>query len=191
MYLSPAELKATLSLSGTTFADGDIDRALATAAATIDRYCGRTFDVPAADTFRLFKPTSSSLLIVDDLVSVSEVAQDVVGDGSYSDVRAASTFRTEPLNASDGPITSIRSTSGSWRGVVKVTGKFGWSETPPEVVDVTLMLASALLKRQREAPFGIASFGGESGSAMRIVGMDNHIKSLLDPLRRGRRIAVA
>lgn len=43
LYVDADELKATLNLNQTTFADDDIDRAIAAASRAIDGYKGRRF----------------------------------------------------------------------------------------------------------------------------------------------------
>ena len=190
-YITPAEFKETLSLYGTSYADDDIIRALASASKAIDRFCGRTFGTAAAQT-RFYRPETSTLVRVDDVQAVTEVAHDAQNNGTYSDVRAAGTYSLRPLNAlaDDVPFTSIRFVSGTVTNTVRVTGTFGWAETPPEVLDATVMIAAAILKRVREAPFGVATFGDETKSAMKIAALDTQVKGLLSPLVSGAQRAI-
>ena len=188
-YITAAEFKDTLSLFGTSYADDDIGRALASASKAIDRFCGRTFGV-AASQARFYAPENSTLVRIDDAQTVTEFAHDAQNDGTYSDIRTAYTLL--PLNAiADGvPFTSIRLTSGTVTNTVRVTGTFGWAETPPEVLDATVMVAAAILKRVREAPFGVATFGDETKSAMKIAALDSQVKGLLSPLVSGQQRAI-
>ena len=54
----------------------------------------------------------------------------------------------------------------------------------------TGLVASRLLKRSREAPFGVAGFSME-GTAVRIAPVDPDVASLLNPYLRPVRAAVA
>ena len=55
---------------------------------------------------------------------------------------------------------------------VEVTAKWGWTATPPAVVNANLILASRFLKR-RDSPFGMAG-SPEMGNELRLL-------SKLDP----------
>lgn len=190
-YISFSDFKETLSLYGTSHADDDIIRALASASKAIDRHCGRTFDVATTQT-RLYRPDTSTLIRVDDVQTVTEFAHDSQNNGTYSDVRASGTYSLRPFNAlaDDVPFTSIRLISGTVSNTVRITGSFGWADTPPEVLDATVMIAAAILKRVREAPFGVATFGDETRSAMKIAALDTQVKGLLSPLVSGAQRAI-
>ena len=47
-YITSTEFKATNTLTGTTYADADITRALAAATESINSYCGQSFPVAPA-----------------------------------------------------------------------------------------------------------------------------------------------
>jgi hypothetical protein len=61
---------------------------------------------------------------------------------------------------------------------VRVTGQFGWSEVPEAVKSATVILATKLVRRAREAPFGVVSIGLDGG-AMRIARTDPDVMFLL------------
>jgi hypothetical protein len=72
---------------------------------------------------------------------------------------------------------------------VTITGLFGWSEdVPPNVTQATKILASRLLKRVREAPFGIAG-AGMDGMPVRVSKSDPDVNLLLNPYSRSLRLA--
>jgi hypothetical protein len=104
-------------------------------------------------------------------------------------------YSIEPLNATaDGrPMTALR--CYSWwptfsyarcllRGNIKITGKWGWPEIPSQIPQATAILASKLLVRSRQAPFGIVTVGLEMGVAMRIAKNDPDVMALLTGLGR-------
>ena len=116
------------------------------------------------------------------------------GDGVYEESWMNGVdFVFEPLNAAaDGrPWELVRChPRGSYRfptdypRAVKVTGRFGWPAVPPAIVEATTILASKLLRRAREAPFGIVSFGVDGGAA-RIARTDPDVAFLVRPFIRG------
>lgn len=190
-YVTVAELKATLTLTGQTYADADITLAVYAASRAIDNYCRRRFyaDTDATQVRYYRGLTDTPILRIDDLVTLTSVQTDPGGDGTYEETWTLNTdFTLEPDNATaDGkPTTLIRmhesgrySFSSSYPRTVKVTGKFGWPSVPHEVKAATSILATQLLKRAREAPFGVVALGVDT--AARITRTDPHLKLLLDP----------
>jgi hypothetical protein len=85
-----------------------------------------------------------------------------------------SDFVLEPRSApGDGePYTSLRRLPAAsfwwprWTDAIAVTGKFGWPEVPAAVKELTTLVAARLVRRTREAPFGIVAVGLE-GAAVR------------------------
>jgi hypothetical protein len=67
---------------------------------------------------------------------------------------------------------------------VKLTGQFGWTILPEAVKAATSILAAKLLRRVREAPFGIVTAGIDQGVAMRIARTDPDVYSLIAPYSR-------
>lgn len=194
-YATSSELKATLSLTGETFADADIALALTAASRGIDNYCNRRFYAdPDATQVRYYSPDHPRVLPITDLVTLTALAVDVDGDGAFEQAWTENThFVLEPLNAAtEGkPWTTltVHPRGGRYfptyqpRGV-RVTGKFGWAAVPDAVKEATVILASKLMRRAREAPFGVVSVGVEEGSAMRIAASDPDVNFLLRSYRR-------
>lgn len=203
VYVDDAALKKTLTLSGTSFADYDIPPAIAAASRAVDEYCGRQFDrINDVEQSRWYRPLSPALIIIDDLIQVTELRTFHWGMGSTEKVwrgpdvfpEETPEFTLEPLNAiEDGfPFTRIKlnpfgATFGfpSWAPQsAKVTGKWGWPNLPDQVVTATTLLATRIIKRVREAPFGVITVGMDIGAAMRISRTDPDICLLLNPYVR-------
>lgn len=190
-YVTSDQLKASLELTGETYADADITLAIDAASAQIDAQCNRRFTLDADNTFvRVYKPYSSRLVEVDDVVDVQQIALGF-GDGTYPTVLTANIdYELEPFNApADGlPYTMFRLRRHHGHGCgdrarIQVTGQFGWSEVPDLVKGGTTLLAGRLLKRFREAPFGIVQVGLD-GQVARIAITDPDICALLRPVTR-------
>lgn len=184
-YITSSALKSTLSLSGETYADDDIARAITAASRAIDTICKRRFYADAdVNQVRYYTPVSHRLVSIDDLVTLTELATGP-GDGTFPSTWTENThFVLNPLNAAaDGkPWTSIRAVRCIWAAylprTVRVTGKFGWSSVPTEIEQATGILAAKLVKRAREAPFGVLTIGFETGDVARIAKVDPDIVGL-------------
>ena len=182
-YVTSADVKSSLALQGYTFADTDIARAILAASRAIDWATGRRFYLDTdATSVRYYTPDSPSLLAIDDLVTLTSILVDQDGDGTFEETWTVNTdFVLTPLNAAadSEPYwwVEVRNLSGrrfpcQLERSVKVTGQFGWPSVPSDIQLATSILASKLLRRVREAPFGIVSFGLDQGSAMRIARTD-------------------
>jgi hypothetical protein len=192
VYLTPAQLKATLDMSGTSFADADVTLALGAASRAVDEITGRRFwlDTGTANV-RYYTPRSTRTLQIDDLAQLTSVAIDRSGTGTYTETWTSNTdFVLEPFNApAENPqrpyeTLRVRFLSGRWlppyiERSVQVTGQFGWVAVPDDVTAACGILASKLLRRSREAPFGIVMAGIDSVAAMRIGRTDPDVYMLL------------
>lgn len=168
LYVTAAALKESLSLTGTSYADADINNVLAAASRGIDRACGRHF-YNQTET-RYYWPRDEWLIEIEDLAAEPTTLQtDPAGDGSFPYTWTLHTdYELEPYNvATDGfPYTHIRRRRrGSFyfpctvERSVKITGTFGWAAVPSEIVTATSLLAFRLLERTREAPLGVVTLG--------------------------------
>lgn len=194
-YLTVADLKKTLELNGESYADSDIGVAITAASRAVENATDRRFWADAdADQVRYYTPTDAGMLLVDDLVTLTELATDEQGDQSFSRVWTTNLdVFAEPLNAAaDGKPYTRLCVNGARTSLyfpvqygrsVRVTGKFGWPEVPAGVTQATTIVAARLVKRARETPMGVAGFGME-GFALRIARDDPDVVTLLNPLRR-------
>lgn len=187
VYLTNAELSETLSLQGESFPDRDIRDAIAAASRMLDGLTGRRFDKDTADTTRYYSQPGyvysvgqPDTLEIDDLAATpTSVAVSPAGDGNYTDAWTLTThYVLEPKNAlTDGqPYTQIRATGKTFADTypdsLRIVGRFGWPAVPPEIRQATTILAARLLKRAREAAFGVAAIGVE-GNGIRVPRLDN------------------
>lgn len=196
-YTTSTLLKATLGITSSTF-DNDIAASLAAASRGIDKACGRRFWADAnSSQVRTYTPDSYRRLMIDDLITLTTLKVDQNGDGTFEETWTSGTdFVLEPLNAAVEtpvqPYTSVLVRKSSRRYFpcdieqsAQVTGKFGWTAIPDEIVLATSILAGKLFKRAREAPFGIVSFGGaDSSAAMRLARTDPDVANLIGPFTR-------
>lgn len=176
--------------------DTDITTACSAASRGIDRACNRRFWVDAnANQIRYYSPPrSGSVLVIDDLVTLTTLKIDQQGGTTFGTTLTENTdFVLEPLNAAAEtpvwPYTMVRLHPGSgyyWPQnprSVKVTGKFGWPAVPDEIVRATTILATKLFKRQ-ESPMGIVTVGVDDVTAMRIATSDPDVRFLIGPYTR-------
>lgn len=192
-YVSVEELKETLGLAGQRFADSDIQIAVSAASRAIDEMTGRRFYPDATDQTREFVPMNPGYCAIDDLSTFTSLAAQGATWVNGTD------FYLEPLNAADEgkAWTGIRtiwkpflydasSSSPSAPGPdarVTVTGKFGWAAPPPEIIQATRILATRLMRRSREAAFGVLGLGMD-GAAVRIAREDPDVAMLIQPYIR-------
>lgn len=198
-YVELEELKSTLELSGGTYADRDMQLAIEAASRGVDQATGRRFYLdPNATQVRYYSPDRTGVVNLDDLAALTSVAVDRGGDGTYEEAWVENTdFVLEPLNApaNGEPWKSLRVLSRSnFGGLVtdypsslRVTGQFGWAEVPAGVKWMTSLIAARLLRRTREAPFGIIQIGLD-GAAVRAASMarDPEFAFVLEGVQRRR-----
>ncbi|TQN30611.1 gp6-like head-tail connector protein [Haloactinospora alba] len=180
-YASLAELKARLSIVDTEDDDA-LNGALAAASRGVNQFCQRQFNKSTTASDRQFAATTSTLLLVDDFHTTT----DLVIDGDPYD---SGTHTLEPLGGIvDGepgwPYWRIR--GADFSGVVEVTAQWGWAEVPESITEATLMTAIEIFK-MKDSPFGVQ--GNAEMGLIRI--RENHrVSQILAPYRR-RAVAVA
>jgi len=139
MYTTVADVKRrvpSISLS-----DSDIQEYIADAQAWIDSVAGTTFEV-SQETSRVYSTkTYMKYVVIDQAVSVSKVEylQSRSDQGDTWHELETTEYRLEPANST--PKTLVRFFGGWYRPIriwieggvanVRVTGKFGYSETAP------------------------------------------------------------
>lgn len=188
LYVDSDDFKATLTLQGTTFLDEDVDASLAAASAGIDKAQGRTYGrSDTDDVIRFYRPDDHELLNIDDLVELVTLRADANGDGTWETWTVDVDFRLEPLNAAlDGePYMQIRTLTQSFPvhrfSLVEITGVWGWPAPPQQVIEATSIIASQLVKRKRENPYGFVISGDVVAYLIR---NDSQVAFLLNGLGR-------
>lgn len=194
-YLTVEAFKATLELTGTSFADHDIERELETASRALDQAYGRRFQLddeqqdPADYTARVYTPGDSRKLWIDDVAQLVEVKLDRDGDGTFETTwTLGADFVLEPANAAaDGrPYTRIETRTAELlprcQQSVSVRARWGWPDVPSAVVSATGIVASRLLTRARSAPLGVVAVGTDS--AIRLARTDPDVVELMWPYDR-------
>ncbi len=196
-------MKVNSELVGFSFADYSGQMAISAASSGIEQYCGRRFDLSSSGSVaRYYSPIQARTLNIDDIVTTSygaTVQIDQDADGVFETTWVLnSDYLLEPLNAqADGwPYESIRVHPRSaqrfpgWPRSIKVTGQFGWPAVPSTVKEATMIMSVRLLKRAREAPFGVVGLGLDN-SPVRIARIDPDVCFLLDNWVRGYKVLIA
>lgn len=167
-YVSVADLKTSAQLIGESFADRAILRSIEAASNAIDSITGTTFALAASST-RLFTPVSDTYLIIGDVTSVTTVLVDgtawVQGTDYYLD-------GNDTLRVLNGKLFTRAPQA------VSVTANFGFAAVPPEITEAAEIIAAQLVKRKREAVFGVVATA-LTGEAIRIARFDPHVDMLL------------
>lgn len=189
-YISAVQLKKTLEMTGLTYADDDIAVSVTAASRTVDEITQRRFWMDASPNERFYTPRWSKVDI-DDLVNFTSIEATNGAGTTTTPLDEGTDFTMYPRNAilDDRPFEALwlLRTSAypkyTWTppvpAQVKVTGTFGWPALPAEVVAATTIIATRILRRQREAPFGIVTVGIESGAVAYIGKDDPGVERLL------------
>ncbi len=194
-YCELEEMKRALTLTGQSFADLDIETAITAASRAIDNTCGRFFYQETSVSY--YDAPSFDMVLVDDVVTVSEFAIDLSGTGSSFVASPTNTWVAGPYNnpSIDRPYEWIR--LRNWTGpyfptwyqqTLRVTGVHGWPQVPAPIKEATMMLAHRYLRRVREAPFSIMTVGMESMRAIKIEQSDPDVFQLIQGYIRSRPI---
>lgn len=198
-YATLAELKSSLAITDSTD-DTPLQSCLDAADQLINNYVDTKvgFGVTSSQT-RYYTATRWDFVLTDPIVTVTTLATDINGDGTYAQTWSANDYVLAPRNASldSRPYTEIDVTpfSGgeynfptSYLGV-KVIGTFGWPSVPAAVKQAALIQAGAIWA-SRTAPFG--AIGGESlGGVIRMsAALHPEARALLDAYRLRGGIAI-
>lgn len=185
-YITSDALKASLSLTGETYADDDIAVAISAASEEINEQCNQKFTLDDEATSRLYVPVGS-LVDIDSAATVESVAIGY-GDGTFpTTLTLYVDYELRPLNATadSEPYTLIRLKRRHHHRCrqVQATGQYGWPAVPDLVISATTLLASRFVRRIREAPFGVIQMGLD-GQPARIAQTDPDVCGMLIPLTR-------
>lgn len=171
----------------------DLNDVISAVEREIEQYCQRRF-AQTSSSARDFAATSTTLLRLgpfNDLVSVSSVATDTTGDGTFD--TTVTDYQLEPRNTAGPetrPYTSLRRISGTWpvasysderQALVRITGVWGWPSVPAPVKQAARIQVARIFKRT-DSPFGVA--GVSDFGVMRLTArLDPDVQHMLEPYR--------
>ena len=164
--------------------DGKLQSLISASSRMIDKYCGRKFFSSAATQY--YDAQSTHEVFIDDLLSVTTLKTDDIGDGSYSTSWAVTDYNLLPYN--NTPKTRIQTNSNrifpaKLKKCVQISGSFGYSSTtPPEIKEACILQVMRLFKR-KDAPFGVSGIN-QFGVMQVVDSFDKDVKILLDGFRR-------
>jgi hypothetical protein len=198
-YVGMEEVKDRLQITD-TLTDYQLQAAIQSAARFIERHCGRHFN--QFTQTRTYVPYSIYEQPIDDLVSVTQLAVDMNGNGVYDTIWNTSQYQLsigdQDFNGlavgEPRPWTRIRVTqTGNFFPFiwpfsridrVQVQGVWGWPAVPADIMMATAMVAADLFKL-KDTPFGLAG-AGEYG-IVRVKGLSPVVLEMLMPYRSPRR----
>lgn len=188
MYCTIADLKAYTGITGTTD-DLLLYDCIQRAQALIERKTGRVFEVTVSTTHyfdALAEVCGSTLWFDDDCCSITTVTN---GDAD-STVITSAYYTTKPVNSTPYYAITLKGSSGySWQYVddpenaIQVSGKWGYSATPPEDIVQACVRLAAYLYRQKDQQV-IESMVTEQGIITVQPGLPKDIEELLRPYKR-------
>lgn len=191
-YATLAEVKAALRIpSADTVDDSLIEMAVEAASRAIDTYTGRYF-YNAGTASRVFVATSSYYTVIDDAVSITEVATADDANGTFGTVWDTADYQKEPLNGVSGgitgwPTTALRAVDdkvfpmNGAEALIRITGTWGWSAVPLAIKKATIYQAARFFKRD-ESPLGVLS-SPDLGFIRVGTKVDPDVAMLIDPYR--------
>jgi hypothetical protein len=220
-YLGVEEFKATAQLQGITTENSDIVLAIEIASRGLeDAYQGR-WTLTGAGQVRYYTANTLRTVRLGDVIAITSVDVDFVGffdydsdwalgspGGQYSTNIPTSDYVLDPderlvhgLKASGGdgePFRLLRLKRGSQmlylpagRDAIRITGQFGWETVPSGLKWAVTLVATRLLRRTRDAPFGIISFGQDTAIArVRDIVNDPEVVMAMNPLTLEDRLIV-
>jgi hypothetical protein len=191
-YATLAEFKSSIGITDSTD-DTPLQSCLDAADQLINNYVDTKvgFGQTASQT-RYYTADRFDFVLTDPIVSVSQLATDINGDGTYSQVWTSNDYILAPRNAAldSRPYTEIDTSPFSNADYnfpvgyleVKVTGVFGWPSVPAAVKQAALIQAGAIWA-SRTAPFG--AVGSESlGGVLRMsAALHPEARALLEAYR--------
>lgn len=185
-YCTLANVKQALRLTDSVD-DVLLEQAIEGASRRVDGYCGRFFYQKQA-TLLLFAHDIYNLP-VSDLVSITELATDNQGNGSYSQVWNSNDYFLDPTDAilQGRPYNRIVASAGKTfpmqylpnKPMIRLNGVWGWSAVPDDVVQATLLLSVRGFARLNAA-LGVVGF---ADMAIQVRSIDPDVRDLLMPYK--------
>jgi hypothetical protein len=186
----PAGNSTTISVYESLEDDTAMEAAINAASRFIDKCTDRKFYV-STET-RIYDPSDSNVVYVDDLLTVTTFKTDEDGDGTFETTWATTDYNLKPNNAAlDGqPYTWVEvSENGnhtfpsSVKKSIQIAGSFGFSSTVPSEVKMACLIQASRLWKRKDSPFGVAGTS-ELGMMQMIPKLDTDVRLLLEPFRR-------
>lgn len=191
-YATLAEFKSSIGITDSTD-DTPLQSVLDSADELINNYVdtkvgfGRT-----SSQTRYYTADRFDFVLTDPIYSISQLATDVNGDGTYSQVWTSNDYILAPRNAAldNRPYTEIDTSPFSNADYnfpvgyleVKVTGIFGWPSVPAAVKQAALIQAGAIWS-SRTAPFGVIGSQDLGGVLRMAAALHPEARILLEPYR--------
>jgi hypothetical protein len=123
----------------------------------------RDFGKSDDDVVRYYTARDPRVLVIDDIVTLTSLKTDDDADGTFETTWATTDYVLAPFNAAtdDEPYMQItvprygtkNFPTNVQRGV-EVTAEWGWPQPPQQVLVVAALIATQLVKRKRDMPFG-------------------------------------
>ena len=163
------------------------------ASRAIDQYCDRYFGqtgTTASPVQRQYR-SRSGVVLVDDLVTLTDVEVDFSGFANTFTSLGASSVIKQPVNAATmvpaQPYTVLLAKPGTTLppvpGWIRVSGVWGWPEIPQQIRDACV-LQSVRLFKSRDVPLGVVG-GNDMMGALRLPGgLHPDARILCEPFRR-------
>lgn len=200
-YMTLAEFKSSIGIASTdTSDDSPLQSCLDAADQLINNYVDTKvgFGVTSSQT-RYYTATRWDYVLTDPIVTVSALATDVNGDGTYSQAWSAADYVLAPRNAAldSRPYTEIDVSPFSGGTLnfptgyleVKVTGTFGWPSVPAAIKQAAGIQAGAIWS-SRTAPFGIVGSADLGGVLTMRAALHPEARILIEPYRLRGGIAI-
>ena len=191
-YATLAEFKSSIGVTDTVD-DTPLQSCLDAADQLINNYVDTKvgFGVTSSQT-RYYTAERYDFVLTDPIVTVTSLATDVNGDGTYSQVWSANDYVLAPRNAAldSRPYTEIDTSPFSNADYnfpigyleVKVVGTFGWPSVPAAVKQAALIQAGAIWS-SRTAPFGVIGSQDLGGVLRMAAALHPEARILLEPYR--------
>jgi hypothetical protein len=188
-YCTLEQIKAATKITD-ALDDSLLEMAVESASRMIDAECDRNF-FSAGTATRDFQPNDDYVVDVDDLISIVSVKIDDAGERTFLVTLAASDYQTEPLNqrvsGNAFPISRLRMVGDyllpiyKRQATVRIEGVYGFTPTPIQVTQATVIQASRIFKRL-DSPLGVAGFGDMG--AIRVGKVDPDVAMLIRPFKK-------
>lgn len=196
IYVTPIELAGALRIDPEGDVFDDLDRAVNAASRAIDDECDQVFGLldDSNDEVRLFTAMSRATCYFDSAGVVTEVAIDRFAADDWTVLTEGTDYVLERVSVNsvrqgDRPYNRVKIRARSVRVLppdnqcVRITGRFGWATTPPQIIEATGLLAQQFFKRRQEAPFGVVSYASDNSVATRLLQNDPQLCGMIEPFK--------